>query len=183
MDDFVYMLCVVAVGFALNFGGGRMITCVNNVVIDPPEVGSYLHYTSSIRTAYLVDGLYHSKDEAIWHTMDGIPYQNELWTEKYPLLAQMNLYGDDNPDDPDFPINPAYSVIKNNIFCGGWDKWKIIVEEDVPKFSEIGDYLYNADASRIFVEGTYELNKVGLRAGMEYTPIPADGYGVEPLGE
>ena len=72
--------------------------------------------------------------------MDGIPYQNELWTEKYPLLAQMNLYGDDNPDDPNFPINPAYSVVKDNIWISPTkNKWNYVVDDSVKQYSEIVD--------------------------------------------
>jgi hypothetical protein len=115
--------------------------------------------------------------------MDHIPYQNDVYREKYPLLSETILYDGtepDDPDDPDFPVNPAYSVVKDNIFIGAWDKWKIIVSDSVYEFSEIGAYLYNEHADRIFEPGTYELTKVGLRAGLDYTPIPYDGYGVQP---
>ncbi len=167
-------------GPAMQFGGGRMITATNNVVLAGDVDGSYLWYDDRIRSDWLSGARYRSKDEAIWHTMDHVPYQSDVYREKYPLFAETDLYGDDDPDDPNFPINPAYSVVKDNIFIGGWNKWKYMVSDSVYQFSEIGAYLYNEYADRVFEPGTFELTKVGLRAGLDYTPIPYDGYGVEP---
>ena len=68
--------------------------------------------------------------------------------------------------------------MKDNIFIGSWDKWKYMIWDSVYQYSEIGEYLYNENADRVFEPGTYELTKVGKRAKIDYTPIPYDGYGL-----
>ncbi len=163
-------------GFAMNFGGGRCITATNNLVIlGEDQDGGYLHYDDRIRD-YYNEGAFGSKEHAIW-TAPG-PYQNEVYQETHPLLAQtISQWDYDDPDDPDFLVNPAHSVVKDNIFIGEWAKWKYIVEPYVEQYSEIGNYVNVDTPSRIFEEGTYEFNKIGQRQKIDYTPIAYDGYG------
>ncbi len=177
-----YNLIIDCRGFAFMCGGGRDHRIYNNVVINNVD-GNYFYYDDRMRAHYLeqlesgVDGVWTNQESGMWAELNRYPWKSELWAERYPELAAIT-FDTSNIDDPNFPINPAGSVVKDNIFIGPWNKWKYQIWDSVYQFSEIGEYLYNENADRVFEPGTYELTKVGKRAKIDYTPIPYDGYGL-----
>jgi hypothetical protein len=177
-----YNLIIDCYGFAFMCGGGRDHRIYNNVVINNVD-GNYFYYDDRMRAHYLEElesgtpGGWMNQESGMWAELNRYPWKSELWAERYPELAAVTFDTSDI-DDPNFPINPAGSVVKDNIFIGPWAKWKYQIWDSVYQFSEIGEYLYNENADRVFEPGTYELTKVGKRAKIDYTPIPYDGYGL-----
>ncbi len=173
-----YNVLIDVYGYGFMVGGGRNITITNNLIINHGE-GGYIYYDDRMRSHYL-EGIpvYLDQSTGMWADLNRYPCRTSgIWAEKYPDLAAIT-YDTSDIDDPNFPINPANSVIKNNIYVGrAVDKWNNIFWDSVLKYSEIGEYMYSADVARIFEEGTYEFNKVGKRAKIEYEVIPYEGYG------
>ena len=54
-------------------------------------------------------------DAPHWVKLRAIPYTNVYWQEKFPQLSRLKTDLSTDPDDPDFPINPAGSEITGNI--------------------------------------------------------------------
>ena len=173
-----YNVLIDVYGYAFMIGGGRSNTVTNNIVINH-GIGSYFYYDQRMRDNYLAGHpAFLNQDTGMWAELNRYPQRtSELWASKYPQLAAITFDTSDI-DNPDFPINPAYSVVKNNIYVGrAIDKWNLIVWDTVPKYSEIGEYLYSAEESRVFEEGSYELTKIGKRSKIEYEVVPFEGYG------
>ncbi|MBR5446451.1 MAG: hypothetical protein IKV57_10015, partial [Clostridia bacterium] len=42
------------------------------------------------------------------------PYDSGIWKEKYPRLSKI-LFDFEKYNDPDFPINPTYSIVSGNV--------------------------------------------------------------------
>jgi len=71
---------------------------------------------------------------SVWQGLFDSPRHSEPWRLAFPRLAA--LHGDfNNPDDPNFAVNPAGSVVAGNIFVG---RSEPRYDESVLRFSEIG---------------------------------------------
>ena len=171
-------LFINVAGFSFMCGGGRDITITNNVIISQ----SYLYYDDRMRENYLAGvEAFVNQDGGMWASINPAnawDYKSGVWQEQFPIVAAI-VTDPSDPDNKDFPINPAYSVVKDNIWISPTkNKWNYVVDDSVKQYSEIVDPYYNADAERVFEPGTYELTKVAQRAKIDYTPIPFDGYGL-----
>ena len=103
-------------GFSFLLGGGRSITCADNLICDPGQYG--IHYDDRARDGIVNDGWarqgYDSEQSTGWIHLRAMPFKSELWAKKYPELAAVHDNFDD-VDDPFFPPNPQHAVMDNNI--------------------------------------------------------------------
>lgn len=96
-------------------GGGRENTVEKNVII---HCGVPIVYDDRNRDGFVNDGwaraAINKPDAPHWQHLKEVPYNEGIWKEKYPLLSKIIL-DFDKYDDPDFPINPTYCSVQNNI--------------------------------------------------------------------
>ena len=100
-------------GFML--GGGRDLSVYNNLIINAETA---IRYDDRARDGLLNNGWFrahvNSLDAGLWQYLLSSPYKTEIWAAKYPQLAKVTSDFAD-PDNPYFAVNPAFSVIENNI--------------------------------------------------------------------
>lgn len=96
-------------------GGGRENTVKGNVLID---CGTPIQYDDRNRDGFVHDGwaraAVNKPDAPHWQHLRSVPYDKGIWKEKYPLLSKI-LFDFEKYNEPDFPINPAYSEVSGNI--------------------------------------------------------------------
>lgn len=121
-------------------GGGRDNTVSGNIIVGPSEF-SFL-YDDRNRDGILNGGWTHAScdtpDAPHWQNLKKIPYKNSVWSRKYPSLSKIKIDFSD-PDDPDFPPNPANSVVDNNVIINP-DENFIKIEDSVYKYSTVKDF-------------------------------------------
>lgn len=97
-------------------GGGRENRIENNIFID---CGMPISYDQRNRDGFICNGWAHAAvdhpDAPHWQNLNKVPFRSDIWSQKYPRLAQLKTDFYSDPDDPDFPINPAYCSITNNV--------------------------------------------------------------------
>lgn len=112
-------------GAAFLIGGGREITLRHNLII---RADWSIHYDARAREGLLEGGWYgnalapHSEEVARLKEVD---IRSEIWAAHYPGLAKMKwsleppegISRESYYDDPDFAVNPSYSIIRDNVFC------------------------------------------------------------------
>ncbi len=96
-------------------GGGRENTVEKNVIID---CGIPIQYDDRNRDGFVNDGwaraAINTPDAPHWQHLKAVPYHQGIWKEKYPLLSKI-IFDFDKYDEPDFPINPTYCSVQDNI--------------------------------------------------------------------
>ncbi len=96
-------------------GGGRENKIENNVIIN---CGTPISYDDRNRDGFVNDGwaraAVKNPNSGHWAILKKSPYRTEIWKERYPLLARVTT-DFAKYDDPDFPCNPSYSSVKNNV--------------------------------------------------------------------
>ena len=106
--------------FAILIGGGRDNHVQNNLILNAGD--SAIFHDVRTRDGLLRDGWYReavaTKKSSMWTRLYQMPFRSKVWTEHYPDLARLKE-DFSSPDDPEFPINPAYSVLSGNVI---WDK-------------------------------------------------------------
>ncbi|MBO5648335.1 MAG: hypothetical protein J6S76_00300, partial [Clostridia bacterium] len=129
-------------------GGGRENIIENNIVVNSARVA--MQYDDRNRDGYINDGWawHHVLPHGIaymWTTLNAVPYTEGVWSERYPRLAQLKTDESTDVNDPDHPINPSYSVVKNNVsITPSGDMFDIA--DSVYTFSEIEDFAQYATA-------------------------------------
>lgn len=102
--------------FAFLIGGGRDNVVRDNLILG--ESRQPILYDDRNRDGFVNGGWAHqacdTPDAPHWKKLEQVPYRSELWAKRYPTLARI-ITDFDRYDDPDFPINPANSVVENNI--------------------------------------------------------------------
>ena len=119
-------------------GGGRDIVVRDNLIINPGATG--LEYDDRNRDGFVNGGWSHAAVDTPegkhWKVLASVPYTSEIWGKKYPTLADIitdfNQY-----NDPRFPVNPANSIMENNIIIRA-EEDKFRIAESVYKYSKIG---------------------------------------------
>ena len=153
-------------GNAINIGGGRENTIVNNLTID---CGGPIYYDDR----FAVDGGSENLADALMGTLKDVPYTEDPWKSRFPLLANVTT---DHADymSPDYAANPSYSLVENNIFIGKKaDRtfWKI--SENVYRYSTIGINYSYAATSEILEDGTYTVKELPIFLNnMKWEQIP-----------
>ena len=64
-----------------------------------------------------------------------MPRESAVWRQKYPTLAHLTCDFSD-PDDPDFPLNPAGSAVEGNVIIHPEKKFGSI-DKAVRRYSRI----------------------------------------------
>ena len=169
-------------------GGGRENHVERNVIINS---GSWpLHYDDRNRDGFLHDGwakaAVNHPDAPHWKKLREIPYTTPIWADKYPLLAAVKTDFDTDPDDPDFPVNPSYSTVCNNIiidsrakdtgYCIGISDsvFQYSTVQDNPVFSSPEEALWNPDTMS-FAKESPVFHKIS-----GFSNIPVDQIGRHP---
>jgi len=98
--------------------GGRNNIIKNDIFID---VRNALQYNEIARAGFMEEGHWFanmvlSEQTILWNSLTAMPYQTGIWAAKYPALAKVST-DRSNPDAPEFAVNPAGSVIENNVVC------------------------------------------------------------------
>lgn len=119
-------------------GGGRENHIDNNVLID---CATPISYDDRNRDGFLHGGWAHAAcdtpDAPHWKHLEAQPIHSPVWAEKYPLLAKVSTDFSD-PENPDFPINPAYSTVKGNVIIHAEGKFGWCAQS-VYDYSEVSD--------------------------------------------
>lgn len=125
-------------GYAILVGGGRDNTITNNLVINS---GSVFNYDDRAYDGYHNDGWYAKNckdpDSRLWTSYEEAKALNEKWGHKYKGIDKMHQdYS--REDDPGFAVNPAGSIVKNNIIIS--EKGDMgFVADSVKKYSDVSD--------------------------------------------
>ena len=131
--------------YAFLVGGGRDCVVRDNIII-----GESIHpilYDDRNRDGFVNGGWAHQScdtpDSPHWVKLRSIPVNSEPWITKYPRLSRL-IHDFSQFNDPDFPINPAGSVVENNIIINrdarfGW------MAQSVYDYNDIGvNYTYHS---------------------------------------
>jgi len=120
-------------GIGIHLGGGRDLDVRRNTIVN---AGRPISYDDRGRQGALFGGWHTISREGqhAWQALFSSPWQSEAWKQAYPKLAA--VHGDfSNPDDPNFALNPAGSIVEGNVFVG---QNKPRYDDSVLRFSEIG---------------------------------------------
>ncbi len=122
-------------------GGGRENVVKGNVLV---HCGIPIVYDDRNREGFVQDGwaraAVNTPDAPHWKKLGEVPYDTEpVWLKKYPRLSRIKkdfaAY-----NDPDFPINPAYSIVEDNVIIHSGGKTGEIADS-VFNYSKIGNNL------------------------------------------
>ncbi len=167
--------------WSIHVGGGRDCVVENNIVVDSGHAA--LHYDDRNRDAFVHDGwareAVNNPEKGHWAKLKNVPYTDALWAEKYPRLASVKTSFETDPDDPDFPINPAYSSMKNNIIIAPTGK-QYDVSQSVYRYSDVRDnpvYDSAESAGWSTVTRTLSADSVVYRDLPDFAEIPFDEIG------
>ncbi len=162
--------------FGVIIGGGRDNVLRENLVIG--ESTTPLQYDDRARDGVLHNGWarkrYETPDTDAWKSLGRVPRNSDIWAKKYPTLARISFdFG--NMDDPDFPINPSYSVVENNIFinpaasCG-------YIAESVYTYGHVGvNHAYHSCE-----EADFDMETLHFRHPRpDFPEIPVEKIGIE----
>ena len=139
-------------------GGGRDNMICNNVVVN---CGTGIKYDDRGRDAFVGNGwaraaVINYETGSMWKRLRAVPYRSDVWAKRYPALARVSLDFDD-PDNPDFPVNPANSVVKDNIVIDAGGELGVI-REDVARFSDVsGNAVFASEEAAGFEPDEYVL--------------------------
>ena len=126
--------------FSFLVGGGRENHVTGNVIVDSGRAA--LQYDDRNRDGFVNGGwaraATNTPDAPHWKHLDAVPYREEPWKSRYPLLQTMKTDFFTDPDDRDFPINPAYSSVKDNVVIAPRGKMYEIAQS-VYTYSEVCD--------------------------------------------
>jgi len=164
----------------LLIGGGRDNRICNNIVAN---CGTGIKYDDRGRDAFIGNGwaaaaVKSYETGSMWKRLRQAPYRSAVWAERYPALARISLDFDD-PDNPDFPVNPANSEVKNNIVIEAGSEASVI-RPDVRRFSEVSENaVFASEEEAGFVSGEYILrpDAPALKAAPGFKNLPLDKMG------
>lgn len=117
-------------------GGGRENVIENNVLIN---CATPISYDDRNRDGFVNDGWARSAVNnpraGHWKILKNVPYESDIWKAKYPRLADI-ITDFEKYDNPDFPCNPSYSSVKNNVIIDEQERgpW---YAQSVPKYSTV----------------------------------------------
>ncbi len=155
-------------GTGISFGGGRDINFTNNILVNCAHPLNY--YTSTA-----------GADHPAWEELRKSPYKSEAWKNAFPDCASLKTdYS--NMSDPLFALNPANSLIKDNIILQA--KAEIgTVSTEAKNYSSIGDnMLLKLNDTDIFIDakgGNYRIDNESEVADIlpDFRDIPFDSIG------
>ena len=156
-------------------GGGRDNRFTGNIIVG--ESVDPIFYDDRNREGFVCGGWAHAScdtpDAPHWRKLEEVPYREGIWKERYPSLARITTDFSD-PDNPDFPVNPAGSVVRHNVIINSRMHLGMI-HPSVYKYSRIGEnYLYHSTD-----EAGFDRNSLRFKTPKEGVPvIDADKIGI-----
>jgi len=155
-------------------GGGRDNIVRDNIILGESHLP--IQYDDRNRDGFVNGGWAHqacdTPDAPHWKNLEKVPYTSELWAAKYPTLARV-IKDFDKFNDPDFPINPANSVVENNVIINKDARFGRMAQS-VYDYNDIGEnYTYHSCEEANFDPET--LKFVTPREG--FPEIPVDEIG------
>ncbi|MCQ2432897.1 MAG: DUF4867 family protein, partial [Clostridia bacterium] len=175
---------LIGVGkFGFLVGGGRENVVEGNVIIG--NGNNPIHYDDRDREGFVHGGwaraATNKPDAPHWKKLASVPFRSSVWAEKYPILAKVitDFYHD--PDDPDYPVNPAYSSVQGNVIIDEKERLGHM-DDSVYTYSTVKDNLVFADraaagwddAAERFSEGSPVFEKL---PGFAAIPVEKIGRG------
>lgn len=126
--------------FSVLVGGGRENMVHGNLIVDSGQAA--LQYDDRNRDGFVHGGwaraATNTPDAPHWKHLEEVPYKEEPWYSRYPRLHCIKTSFETDPDDVDFPINPAYShVTENVVIAPRGDMYQIA--DSVYTYSEVAD--------------------------------------------
>ncbi len=160
---------ISAKGFLV--GGGRDHKIFNNIV----EGDEYaILFDDRLRDGMVNNGWFRGLSGA-QGSRNRVPYKDEPWRSRYPHLAEI----DDNCQDPDsfhYGPNPAYAVVRNNIFISKED-WGFHLQPSVKQFGVVENNIATTDRTTVIANDSFELTDWAKQQIPEFEPIPFDRIG------
>ena len=166
-------------------GGGRENEVRGNLIVDSGRAA--LQYDDRNRDGFVHGGwaraATNKPDAPHWQHLDAVPYREEPWRSRYPLMQSIKTAFDTDPDDRDFPINPSYSTVKDNVVIAPRGAMYEIADS-VYRYSEVcGNTLYDTyeaagwDAQRLCLREDSPV----LHDHPAIAEIPFDEIGRKPI--
>ncbi len=161
-------------------GGGRDNSICNNIVVN---CGTGIKYDDRGRDAFVGNGWARAavisyETGCMWQRLRRVPYRSAVWAKRYPALARVSLdFGD--PDNPDFPVNPANSRVSGNIVIDAGGELGVI-RPDVARFSDVsGNAVFTSEEEAGFMPGEFLLrdDAPALKAIPGFENLPLEKMG------
>ena len=171
--------------FSVLIGGGRENKFFGNLIIRSGRTALALN--DRYKVAYITKAQFYSAISPeggirnLFTLASKIPFTSDAWAKKYPRAAAMKLSHDTDPDDPDYPINPAYCEVYANAIVEPCGDVFIIPEGARKYYSRIDTNLvYDSLSYAGIDDSTYQIAKESpiFRDIPEFSPIPTDKIGI-----
>ncbi|MCQ2432353.1 MAG: right-handed parallel beta-helix repeat-containing protein [Clostridia bacterium] len=178
-------------GFAFHLGGGRDLDVQNNIIVSMKNVMTTPINYDARAIEGLTGGWFTAAAQGgvLWTELEKSPWRTALWQETYPQYQHYSVdFG--NTDSPDFPANPANSIVRGNLVVAKSDKNKPLgsISDKAYTYSDISDnaVYFNKDniLGEIFVSaetGDFHFieNPVCSELLPEFKALPVDAMGRE----
>ena len=139
-------------------GGGRDNRIRGNIIV---RCGTPVKYDDRGRDAFVGNGWAKAavsdfEKGVMWKRLRLMPFRSGTWAKRYPSLARVSTDFSD-PDDPDFPVNPANSEVVGNIIIDENEKMGVI-RPDVARYSVVsGNAVFRSGEAAGFLPGSFLL--------------------------
>ncbi len=160
-------------------GGGRENIVNGNIIIDCERAP--ISYDARYRDGFIHDGwaraAVNRPDSMHWRNLRAVPYKEGVWLEKYPRLSVLKTDLATDPDDIEFPINPAYSSVCGNVIIDAKGRLGTI-DKSLYTYSKVeGNVVYTSREAAGWNEETLSLKPD--------SPVFADipGFEAIPAGQ
>ncbi len=167
--------------FSFLVGGGRENNVCGNLIVDSGRAA--LQYDDRNRDGFVHGGwareATNTPDAPHWKHLEAVPYREEPWRKHYPRLKRIKTSFETDPDDIDFPINPAYSCMRDNVVIAPRGEMYEIAES-VFTYSEVADntlYETYEEAGWDVDRGWFVSNSPVLTAHPAVAAIPVSEIG------
>lgn len=154
-------------------GGGRDCVIRDNIIVSS---ATPISYDDRNRDGFVHGGWArqscNTPESKHWENLRIMPTKSRVWAEKYPAISRY-LTDFSMVDHPDFPVNPANSVVENNIIIHPEGK-SLSLGRSVGDYSKIGkNPVYRTPEEAGFDLDT--LNFVTKRDGFPEIPVSKIG--------
>jgi len=172
--------------YSFLIGGGRDHNVSDNILINTGNKGSNnICYDSRMRDAVTKDGwakrMVYDKNCSLWIHLVNTPYQEEIWSKKYPTLAKIKTDLNTDTEDIDFVVNPSYSNVCNNLLVDereSDEEVMSLISDGAKKFSKIeNNRIYRMNQlDELFVD--YANGNYHLKDNTDFPEPPYDMMGI-----